>query len=66
MRTGWTQKLILDIFHIGSQRTPVSYEQVHYFNIDENGNQINPNPNYGRATRYHPPMTVRLGMELSF
>lgn len=59
-------RLILDIFHVGSQRTPVNYEQVHFFNRDMNGNQINPNPNYGLASRYYPPMSVRFGFEIGF
>jgi hypothetical protein len=58
--------LILDTFHIGSRRTPVVFDQIHYFNADENGNQINPNPLYGRATRFQPPMAVRMGLELGF
>ena len=59
-------RLVLDVFHIGSKRTPVNYEQVHYFNRDMNGNQINLNPNYGLPSRYHPPMSVRLGFEIGF
>jgi hypothetical protein len=58
--------MILDVFHVASQRQPVDFEQLHYFNIDENGNQINPNPLYGRAIRYQPPMAVRLGLEVGF
>ncbi len=59
-------RLMLDAFHIGSRRTPVAYEQVHYFSLDENGANINLNPLYGKATRYQPPMAVRLGMEIDF
>jgi len=59
-------RMILDVFHIGSRRTPVNYDQVHYFNRDPMGNQMNPNPNYGLATRFHPPMSVRLGFEIGF
>ena len=59
-------RLILDIFHVGSQRSPVNYDQVHYFNRLPNGTQINPNPNYGLATRFHPPMSLRLGFEIGF
>jgi len=65
-QTKWQPKLIADIFHIGSQRRPVNFEQVRYFNQDTDGNQINPNPIYGRATRYHPPMSVRLGIEINY
>jgi hypothetical protein len=64
--TKWQPKLIADIFHIGSRRNPVNFEQVHYFNQDPDGSQINPNPIYGRATRYYPPMSMRLGIEVNF
>lgn len=66
MRTKWQPKLILDIFHLGSRRRPVNFEQVRYFNQDLEGQQINPNPIYGLATRYHAPMSARLGMEVDF
>jgi hypothetical protein len=59
-------RLIFDVFHIGSPRKPVNYDQIHYFNLDENGNQINENPNYGRANSFQPPMALRLGMEVDF
>lgn len=65
-RASWQARMILDVFHVASQRQPVDFEQLHYFNIDENGNQINPNPLYGRAIRYQPPMAVRLGLEVGF
>ncbi|MCJ7588634.1 MAG: TonB-dependent receptor [Candidatus Aminicenantes bacterium] len=63
-RTGL--RAFLDIFHIGSRRSPVEFDTVHYFNQDANGNQIDPNPTYGWATRYFPPMSARLGLELGF
>jgi len=59
-------RLLLDILHIGSMRSPVNYEQIHYYSLDENGQNINPNPLYGLASRYQPPMAVRLGMEINF
>jgi hypothetical protein len=60
-------KVFLDIFHVGSQRTPVEYDQVHYLALDkETGDQINPNPTYGLVTRYFPPMSARLGFEVGF
>jgi len=64
--TRWQPKLIADIFHIGSRRRPVDVEQVHYFNQDQTGNQMNPNPIYSLATRYHPPVSMRLGIEVDF
>jgi hypothetical protein len=62
----WQSKLILDVFHIASQREPVDIDQRHYFNADENGNPFNPNPTYGQAFRYQSSMSVRLGIEVSF
>jgi hypothetical protein len=53
-------RLIMDLFHIGSQRTPVSYDQVREY---EEGIA---NPTYGLPTRYQPPMTIRLGLEVDF
>lgn len=62
----WQTRLILDVFHIASQRKAVDIDQVSYFGTDENGNPVNPNPNYGEAYRYQPSMSMRLGMEVSF
>jgi hypothetical protein len=62
----WHSRLIVDVFHLFSEREPVDVDQVHYFNADDSGNPINPNPTYGRPTRYFPPTTVRLGLELGF
>jgi hypothetical protein len=59
-------RLIFDIFHIASARKPVDVVQQHYFNVDRDGNPINPNPNYGLTYRYQPPMSFRLGMEVNF
>jgi len=61
-----TSRLLLDVFHVGSARTPVQYDQVRYFNRDPMGNQINPNPNYGLPIRFRPPMSVRMGFEIGF
>jgi hypothetical protein len=60
-RTKFGMRLMLDAFHIGSGREPVMFDQWHYFRVDENGNQIDPNPTYGLATRY-----FRLGIEVGF
>jgi hypothetical protein len=56
----------MDILNIASQRKPVDIVQQHYFDVDENGQPINLNPNYGLAWRYQPPMSIRFGMEVSF
>ena len=62
----WFTKLILDIFHIASQRQPVYIDQRHYFPNDENGNPDVLNPTYGQAYRYQPPLSVRIGFEVSY
>jgi hypothetical protein len=61
-----TVKLIVDVFHLFSQRTPVSFEQIHYFSLDASGNQTDPNPLYGQALRYQPPTSVRFGVQADF
>ncbi len=59
-------RLIADAVHIGSARTPVDYEQIHYFNVDAGGAQVDPNPLYGQATKFQPPMSLRVGLEVLF
>jgi len=59
-------RLVTDLVHIGSTRTPVDYEQIHFFNVDANGGQVDPNPLYGQATRFQPPMSLRAGIEAIF
>ena len=59
-------KLILDLFHIASQRKAVDINQRKYFGIDENGNPINPNPSYAKPFTFQPSFSIRLGMEVNF
>lgn len=63
---GTRPRLILDVFHLGSQRKAVEYDKLTYFNQDGSGNQIDPNPTYGQPILFQPPMTVRLGLEVDF
>lgn len=58
--------MILDILHLGSPREAVLFDQHRFFNVDAEGNQINPNPNFGRALAHQPPMSLRLGFEIDF
>ena len=58
--------MILDILHAGNPRKALDFDQVKYQAVDEEGNQVNPNPNFGAVIRYQPPMTVRLGIQLRF
>ena len=62
----WKPRLILDVYHLLGDDEPVKYDQRRYYNVDTDGSQIDPNPTYGEVTRYSPPTTVRLGLELSF
>jgi len=66
----WTRaseiRVVLDVLHVGNPRTAVRVDQQHYFALDEDGNQTNVNPAYKRATAFQPPMTARVGLELSF
>jgi len=55
-------RLLLDIFHLGSQQKAVNYDQIKYYDYGE----TLLSPTYGMVTRYQPPTSVRLGMEVSF
>lgn len=65
-RAHFMGRLLLDVFHLAGQRAPVDVDQVHYFGVDPNGNRLYPNPTYAFVTSYQPPMSMRLGMEVSF
>jgi hypothetical protein len=66
----WSSKfksrIILDVLHVGSPRKAVDIDQIRFQAVDNDGNQIAPNINYGHAMRYQPPMTMRLGIEFGF
>ncbi len=59
-------RLIVDAFHLFGERKAVKYDQVHYFAIDDDGNQTSPNPNYLKPTAYQPKPAVRVGIEVDF
>lgn len=59
-------KLILDVFHIGSQRTVVRQYQFHYLGLDNQGQPTDPDPEYGRPAGFQPPMSARIGLEVNF
>jgi hypothetical protein len=65
-KSSFRPKLILDIFHLFSSRKPLSFDQLHFMALDESGNQIGLNPNYGMVNLYQRPMIIRLGMEVDF
>ena len=55
-------RLLLDVFHLGSQLEGVNYDQIKYYDY----NETILSPTYGMATRFQPPTSMRLGMEVSF
>ena len=59
-------RLILDLFHIASQREAVDIDQQKYLDYDNEGNPTYPNPTYGEAYRYQPSFSMRLGIEVNF
>lgn len=59
-------QVLLDLFHVGNPRRAVGLDQVHYTGIDEMGNQAGANVNFGKVTRYQPPMSARLGLVVGF
>jgi len=62
----WQPRLLLDVFHLGSQREAVNFDQIQYFGEMGAPPNTNPNPTYGMATKYQPPTTLRLGLEVGF
>jgi len=66
-KAGFPGRLILDLMHVGSRRKAVNIDEWRYKDVDkETGEQILPNPNFGKAFGYQPPMTARLGFEVDF
>jgi hypothetical protein len=59
-------RMIGDVFHFASAKRPVVFDQIKYFSLDENGNQADPNPDYGKPKVYQSPMSVRIGLEENF
>jgi hypothetical protein len=66
VRSNVAARVLLDLEHIGSPRTPVDYDQVHFTCLDEAGNQSCPSAGYGRVIQYQPPMTARIGIGAEF
>jgi hypothetical protein len=57
-------RFIADFLHLGNPRRAVGYDMKRYLNIDDEGNLIDPNPNYHQETSWQPPMYVRVGIEV--
>ena len=59
-------KLIVDLLHIGNPSNAVDFDQVHYYAVDENGNQTQENSNYLMPIQFQSPFTFRFGLEVGF
>lgn len=59
-------RAVLDLLHAGNSRTAVRVDEQHFFSADSAGNQADPNPYYLRPIAFQPPMSARLGIEVSF
>jgi hypothetical protein len=66
VRRGSATRLVLDVFNVGSPRTPLAYDELFAFTRTEEGHQTDPNANYMEVTHYQRPMTFRLGVEVGF
>jgi len=55
-------RVLLDLFNVGSPRTGLLYDQLHY--LDSARTQAN--PNYGAITRHQSPTSARVGMAVDF
>lgn len=54
--------VLIDVFHIGSKQSAAAFDQKHY--RDEA--QTDVNPTYMMPTQYFPPMSVRVGLQMTF
>jgi Carboxypeptidase regulatory-like domain len=59
-------RLLADAYHIGNPRRPVVVDQVHYLGVSPSGQQIAPNPNYGKTLFFQPDAAYRLGLEVTW
>jgi len=55
-------RILLDVFNVGNQRKPLTYDQQHYTQPGLAG----PNPNYGAVTQYQAPLHARMGVVFDF
>lgn len=59
-------RLHLDLLHIGNPRTTVRTVQRRYLAIDSTGTPVEPDSKYGQALLFQPPMSARLGFQVSY
>jgi carboxypeptidase family protein len=55
-------RVLLDVFNVGDQRKPLTFDQLHYESSDRSA----VNPNYGAVTSYQAPLHARVGVVLNF
>jgi hypothetical protein len=58
-------RVVGDMLHLGNPKGIVRQEMMHYLNSDASGNPTNLNENYLRPTLFQPPMTARIGIEIT-
>ena len=56
-------KAYLNLFRLGNRRTVLDFEELHYLEVDSDGNPTTPNPFYGRPLLIQPPMRARIGLD---
>ena len=59
-------RVTADFMHIGSQRKPVSYEQLHYLTGTTDWTFSDPSNRYLKPTQCQPGPAVRIGAEVEF
>ena len=56
-------QLVLDLLHVGNPRTPVRLDEMRFPIADPDTGMLT---QYLQAVAFQPPMTARLGLEVSF
>jgi hypothetical protein len=59
-------RVLADVYHIGNPRQPVVVDQVHYLGVNASGQQIAPNPTYGKTLFFQPDAAYRVGLEVTW
>jgi hypothetical protein len=65
----FSPRLLLDIFHLFGQKKPVAFDQLRYFEVDDQGIPVpaaGENPFFMQPIAWQPPMVIRMGIETGF
>jgi hypothetical protein len=65
-RAGASLRLLADLYHLGNPRRGVFFDQLRYRSVTHTGEQTSPNPSYGKALIFQPPVAARFGLELDW